>query len=97
MNVAIPSAKHCSCGHRYRWYEPETEQEAERNCDSIFWQLAEEYGVGHFTTHTDIVERPCPHNNGTIIDYCPKCDAQVDMWGCGLAGAMECDCWGPPT
>lgn len=32
----------------------------------------------------DVIERPCPHRNGTVIEYCPKCDTQVGMWGCGI-------------
>jgi len=42
---------------------------------------------------SDVVERPCPHENGTMIEHCPRCDERVGMWGFGLVGSMECSCW----
>jgi hypothetical protein len=83
--------KHCACGHRIKWYvegEPET---------GIFGDLAREAGIpDNLHLESDVVERDCPHRNGTTIDHCPKCDRKVGMWGCGVAGGMECDCWGEP-
>lgn len=41
----------------------------------------------------DVVARPCPHRNGTMLQCCPSCDRVVGMWGAGMAGSMECRCW----
>lgn len=89
----VPDPKLCTCGHRFRWYEAESDPDT----SSVFWEIEEELGLGHFVMQSDVVERPCPHRNGTVAEHCPKCDRQVGMWGIGAAGSMECDCWDVPA
>ena len=85
----LPEAEHCQqCGHRWKWYvkgEPDP---------GVLGDLAREAGVpDDLYQENDAIERPCPHNNGTVIQHCPECDHKVGMWGCGPAGGMECSCW----
>lgn len=77
----------CVCGHRCRW-----RVETEPTQLEIDLELLLPNGKAS-RLEFDVVERPCPHRNGTVIQYCPNCDRQVGMWGCGPAGGMECDCW----
>lgn len=76
------------CGTKYRWLvkgEPDT---------GVFGEIARELGFPDDLVRQESVdEKPCPHRNGTIIQCCKTCHRQVDMWGCGQAGGMECWCW----
>lgn len=73
----------CECGHLVKHYvmAPPDDLDRLRGGDR---------GV---SVHSDVIERDCPHRNGTVIEHCPKCDRQVGMWGMGVAGSMECACW----
>lgn len=75
----IPADEICACGHLVKHYIAVT-------LDGAGWDP----GV---RVECDVVERDCPHQNGTVIEHCPNCDAQVGMWGMGVAGTMECSCW----
>jgi len=86
----IPEPEVCKCGHRVTWYEPDPDPDR----SSVFYEIAEDLGMPHMRRMEDVVERDCPHRNGTVIQHCPKCDQKVGMWGCAVAGGMECDCWG---
>lgn len=90
----MPNDVHCrSCGHLVKWFTESNQEDPD-----IFGELAREWGIPNLDMHSDLVERDCPHKNGTVISHCPSCDAKVDMWGMGPAGTMECDCWDhPPT
>lgn len=88
-SAEIPPDRLCTCGHRAFWYEIDPDPDT----SSVFYEIAEKAGVPHIRLREDVVERPCPHRNGTVIQHCPRCDAQVGMWGAGVAGGMECDCW----
>lgn len=72
----------CKCGHRVKWLAPYPEGKPKPDWYTLDVELKE-----------DVVERPCPHKNGTTIQYCPKCDRRVGIWGFGPAGSMECECW----
>lgn len=80
----LPAPEACKCGHRVRWFVP---------CDRE--QLPDWYGLDG-KLETDVIDRPCPHRNGTMIEHCPSCDRKVGMWGFGVAGSMECSCWDHP-
>lgn len=44
----------------------------------------------------DVVLRECPHRNGTRIEHCPKCDAELGVTsGPHTAGdeMPDCGCW----
>lgn len=88
MTDDVYAPKACECGHTVMWYvkgEPDT---------GVLGDMARELGLpDDLHREQDVVERDCPHRNGTVIQYCPKCDRQVGMWGCGPAGGMECSCW----
>lgn len=45
------------------------------------------------TLEDAVIERPCPHGNGTFIQYCPKCGKKTGMVGVGATAATECECW----
>lgn len=87
--LQVPADKVCECGHRVKWY-------VEGMPDSgVLGDIARELGFrDDLRQELDVVERDCPHLNGTVIEFCPACDRKVGMWGCGAAGSMECDCWG---
>lgn len=81
MSNTLPAPEVCTCGHQYAWFvrcDPDDQPD--------WYQL-------DYTLVKDVVEQPCPHRNGTVIEYCPACNRKVGMWGCGLAGGMECACW----
>ncbi|TDK85468.1 hypothetical protein EUA02_29865 [Mycobacterium paragordonae] len=78
----LPEPKLCKCGHKVMWFVPLGPDDPKPDWYEPDWRMK-----------SDVVERPCPHRNGTMIEYCPACDRQVGMWGCGPAGGMECDCW----
>ena len=87
----LPPPKFCECGHRWKWYvrgEPDT---------GVLGQIARDLGFDD-DVHQEkaVVERLCPHRNGTRIEHCPACDRKVGMWGMGAAGGMECACWDGP-
>lgn len=72
----------CECGYKVKWLVLIGENEVMPD-----W---------YFSPHRleeDVVERDCPHGNGTVIEHCPKCDRKVGLWGFGVAGGMECECW----
>lgn len=75
--------KFCQCGHRVKHY-------IDTEPDDFDKKMGFDLGL---KIETDVIERDCPHRNGTVIQYCPRCDTQVGMWGCGVAGGMECACW----
>lgn len=79
----------CKCGHKVRWYFEDPNPDK----TSIFYEINEKLGKRHIRLGEDVVERACPHKNGTVIQYCPTCDRKVSMWGMGPAGGMECECW----
>jgi hypothetical protein len=73
--------KHCKCGHLVEWFtkcEPGDD-------DGLF--------MSDLKSHSDVIERPCRHHNGTVIEHCARCDRRVGIWGFGPAGGMECTCW----
>lgn len=79
--IQTENATYCGqCRHKVHWW---TQAEV-FDPKNIFEGLE---------SFSDVVERPCPHGNGTVIEHCPKCDTQVGIWGVGIAGGMECDCW----
>lgn len=88
----LPDARFCDCGYRVKWYTIDPAPDT----TSVFYEITEKAGLPHLELHEDIVERDCPHGNGTVIQHCPKCDRNVGMWGMGVAGGMECDCWDAP-
>ncbi len=80
----IPADKLCKCGHRWRWY----------STGNPLDELDEVFGnTEGLRVESDTVERACPHHNGTMIEYCPRCDAPLTIWGCGPVEQMECVCW----
>ncbi|MBB3752459.1 hypothetical protein FHT44_004971 [Mycolicibacterium sp. BK634] len=83
--TTLPDPKLCKCGYLVEWFEP---------CDPAK-ELPSWYRLD-FELKTDVVERECPHRNGTVIEHCPWCDRQVGIWGFGPAGGMECKCWNDP-
>lgn len=79
---------HCKCGHRVKWWVKGAPH------DDWFGESMRAAGLpDDLHQQTDVVERACPHGNGTVLEQCPKCDRVVDLWGCGPAGGMECWCW----
>jgi hypothetical protein len=78
-----------TCGHIVKWHEEYSEP------DEMDKALG--FDPPYSRQHWDMVDRPCPHRNGTILQFCPKCDDQVSIYGCGPAGGMECQCWDQPT
>lgn len=83
MKDDLPDDKICECGYQVMHYRPAAPGELDK-------KMGWDPGI---RCDEDVVERPCPHHNGTVIQYCPKCDRKVGMWGMGQAGTMECDCW----
>jgi hypothetical protein len=82
MTIELPDPQHCDCGYRVKWFVPCEPEE-----DLPDWFTSD------YRMETDVVERSCPHRNGTMLEHCPACDCQVGIWGCGMAGTMECACW----
>lgn len=82
----LPDDEHCVCGYLVKHYvmTPPTDLDLQIGWDN---------GI---RVESDVVERDCPHRNGTVIEHCPKCDHRVGMWGMGPAGSMECSCWDDP-
>ncbi|UJE15596.1 hypothetical protein SEA_MADIBA_48 [Mycobacterium phage Madiba] len=85
----IPEPRVCECGHQFRWYDIDPDPDT----TSVFYEISVEAGIPILRTHEDVVERECPHLNGTVIQHCSKCGRVVDMWGMGPAGGLECECW----
>lgn len=83
MKHARVSDRVCRCGHVYRTYTPAPPDDLDRS-------LGFEDGL---TVTSYVVERQCPHDTGTVLELCPKCDRKVGMWGMSWAGAAECPCW----
>lgn len=80
--MSDPEDELCKCGHRVRWFIPYPEGKSKPDWYVLDVRLEE-----------DVVERPCPHRSGTVVQHCPACDRVVGMWGFGVAGGAECDCW----
>lgn len=69
-------------------------------CDRlVMWESGEEVTdpgspfFGARRIKKDVVESPCRHSNGTVLESCPGCGYVVGMWGAGAAGSMDCECW----
>lgn len=88
----FPKDVHCDCGHLVRRYSLRAESDPRSESDKLEIELG--LGPPHIDTRKDVIERECPHHNGTVIEHCPKCDRNTGMWGCGPAGGMDCECWG---
>lgn len=85
----------CLCGHRVKWFvadPPDTVERKLSDLDKLERELVE-LGIPAGHIEDDLIEHPCPHGNGTFIQYCPKCGKKTGMWGVGAAGATECECW----
>ncbi len=53
---------------------------------------------GEMIDGTEVVLRECPHRNGTRIEHCPKCDAELGVMAGPLSLAAgdvmpDCECW----
>lgn len=85
--MKLPQDKICECGKQldhWEWTE----------ADDLWRMLTQsDNQLMPKRAWIDVVERDCPHSNGTVIEHCPQCDRKVGMWGCGGAGEMECECW----
>lgn len=85
----------CLCGHRIQWFIKDPPDTAERklsDLDKLERELVQ-LGIPAEHIEADTIERPCPHGNGTFIQYCPKCGKKTGMCGVGAGGAIECECW----
>ena len=51
---------------------------------------------GEMVDGTEVVLRECPHQNGTRIEHCPKCDAELGVMTGPTRGPFktpDCECW----
>jgi hypothetical protein len=79
----LPAPQICKCGHRVKWFVPCKPGEDDRP----------DWFTSDYHIEEDVAELPCPHRNGTVIQYCPQCNREVGIRSAGTAGSMECGCW----
>lgn len=82
MSASLPNEEYCECGKLVRYFTRTPIDQA---------SLARGFTPG-WRQATDVLERPCPHHNGTVIEHCPDCDRRVGMRGVGV-DSTGCECW----
>lgn len=87
----LPEPHRCGrCGKIHSWFvwvDPPAVAEGPMA------QWERELGFDRIDMRKEVDEQPCPHGNGTMIERCTNCSEPVGMWGAGMVGSMECECW----